>query len=99
MASHKFTVDITAPEDGEILSGPYSAMVSKMFPYQQMVTILSTPPPHTHTHTLCTILGVDKGGECAMASHKFTVDITAPEDGEILSGPYSAMVRCDFINP
>ena len=44
----------------------------------------------------CTILGVDEGGECAMASHKFTVDITAPEDGEILSGPYSAMVSKMF---
>ena len=39
---------------------------------------------------------MDKGGECAMASHKFTVDITAPEDGEILSGPYSAMVSKMF---
>ena len=55
-----------------------------------MVTLLSTPPPPL------SILGVDKGGECAMASHKFTVDITAPEDGKILSGPYSGMVSMMF---
>lgn len=38
-------------------------------------------------------LGVDKAGECNMTYHKFTVDITKPENGTITAGPYFDMVR------
>ncbi|XP_053401006.1 uncharacterized protein LOC123523226 isoform X2 [Mercenaria mercenaria] len=37
------------------------------------------------------IMGVDKAGECNMTYHRFTVDVTKPENGKITAGPYFNM--------
>ena len=37
---------------------------------------------------------MDKSGECSLTSHRFTVDTTGPEAGELTSGTDYNMVCC-----
>jgi hypothetical protein len=37
---------------------------------------------------------MDKSGECSLTSHRFTVETTSPEAGELTSGPDYNMVGC-----
>jgi len=37
---------------------------------------------------------MDKSGECSLTSHRFTVETTGPEAGELTSGPDYNMVCC-----
>ena len=46
--------------------------------------------------SLLILIGVDKGGECAMVSHKFKVDVTPPTSGELVAGPFDGMVGYNF---